>query len=341
MPVNFDPGAMASGLVNKLMSAGVAPTFNPTSKEQQKPVDPKNPFSSLGIGLKIGSFSFGLATSNDSQKGEKTDYAAFLQQAGTILKNSRFMCSVFFPSTLGLPQSYRHMTYACESVIIPPQTIETTEFRLNMLPPIMSPYFRNFGGTVTLGFRMYTTDTKIQRDSGIAFGMSTGNFSLGINASKSSQPGLVKMEPRASMLRWQEEIVNFDGDNAGVGYLDDYSKNSSIIVTQLDSGSNVLHNMEFINAYPVNVDGLTYQWDTGGSYLQQNVTFAFSRIFDSYYGTAGMANDKSKKDFLGQILGLVDNISTGNVGGIADNLGLGDVLSGNGLVSGGGLTPEG
>ena len=319
--------------ITKLMAA--RDVFNPTSKKTQEPVDPNNPFSSLGIGLKIGSFNFGLATAQDNQKGEKIDYSAFLIQAGTLLRTNKFMCTVFLPSSLKRPNSSRAMTYACEAVTIPAQTIETMDYRMNMMPAIKAPFFRNLGGEVTLTFRMYGNNTNTAQ-KGLSFGISSGDFGFGLSAGGGNQQGNHSMEPRASMLLWQENIVNFEN---GVSYLDDFSADSSIIVSQLDTASNVVHNMEFINAFPTVVGELSYAWEDPGQYLKQNITFAFSRIKDSYdvenINPAGAKGGLS----LSQILSAVNNVTTGNFGGLAGDLGVGTVLSGSG-VSLGGLTPE-
>ena len=58
---------------------------------------------------------------------------------------------------------------------------------------------------------------------------------------------------------------------------------------------------------------------------------AFSRIKDSYYvennNPAGAKGGLS----LSQILSAVNNVTTGNIGGLANDLDVGTVLSGNGV----------
>ena len=304
--------------------------FNPTSKIAQEPVDPNNPFSSLGIGLKIGSFNFGIATAQDTQKGEKIDYSAFLIQAGTLLRTNKFMCTVFLPSYLARPTSNRAMTYACEAVSIPPQTIETMDYRMNMMPSVKAPVMRNFGNEITLTFRMYGNNNNTSQ-KGLSFGISSGDFGLGISAGSQNQRANHSMEPRASMLKWQNSIVDFEGEFAGASYFDEFSADSTIIVSQLDTASNVVHNMEFINAYPTVVEGLSYAWEDPGQYLKQNITFAFSRVVDSYYTKSGGPFDSKKSGLgIGEIFQAISDIATGDLGGIANTLGLGGVLSGNG-----------
>jgi len=223
--------------------------FNPTSKIQNQSV-PKRPFS---LGIKIGSFSFGLSRGGGyNQSGEMVDYNAFLMQAGNLLKLNRFMCTVFFPTGLKNfeqgSSGLKANTYACESVTVPTATIETTPYRLNMLPPILAPYMKNYGSVVELVFRARVPD---------------------------SGRGI---EPRDKFINWQDNIISFEGKNAGANYMDSYSSDTMITVSNLDSGSNVIKNTTFMNVYPVEIGGPTLAWEDSGSYMRQGVTMAFSKI---------------------------------------------------------------
>jgi len=204
----------------------------------------------------------------------------------------------------------RSASYACEHVSIPQQTIETTEYRMNMMPTIMAPHMRNYGGTVDLRFRMYTKDAGIAKSDSFSFGIKTGNFSFGLSSQSGGISGsLTNMEPRASLLRWQEQIVTFNSEFSGANYYEEYTKNSSIIVTSLDTSSRVLHNVEFLDAYPVVVGGIEYDWADNTTYMTQNVTFAFSKIIDSYYGLPQFGPETNQGSGLGVINGLVNAIS--------------------------------
>lgn len=261
--------------------------FNPTSK------DPGQTQQGFGIGFKIGNFSLGYASGGSlPQYGERVDYSAFLQQAGTILRNSRFMATIFFPN--GNVSASRAGSYACEEVTINDQKIEATPYRMNMMPTIMAPYFRDFGGTVTLKFRMYISNTPEERRG---FSLNIAGLNLGFPLNRNSGVQSYDIEPRKSLLRWQNEIVNFDGRFAGVNYFENYTSNSGIIVSSLDTGSNVLKNVEFTQVYPLEVGGINYSWQDQNTYMTQTVTFAFTRIIDSSYGNGFIPPEVKKAAF--------------------------------------------
>jgi hypothetical protein len=247
-------------------------SFNPTSKTS----DQDNSFS---IGFKIGNFALGYSNGQLPQFGERVDYTAFLLQAGKILRTNRFMATLFFPWSNS--KLTRSLSYACEEVQMNDQKIEAMPYRMNMEPGIMAPYHRDFGGTVTLTFRMFVDDlSEYNKSSGLTL------FGVNLSAPKKdkAKPGTYPIEPRKSLLRWQNEIVNFDGKWTGVNYFDNYTKNTSIIISFLDTSSNVLKNIEFVQVYPLEIGGLNPSWEGQHMYVKQTVTFAFTRIIDSAYG---------------------------------------------------------
>jgi hypothetical protein len=84
---------------------------------------------------------------------------------------------------------------------------------------------------------------------------------------------------RKFFLTWQENIFTFGGGNPGARYQNEYSGNSSIVLSQIDTANNKIYNTEFTNAYPVEVSGIDYNWSPNDDYVRQNVTFAFTRMF--------------------------------------------------------------
>ena len=260
--------------------------FNPTSK------DPGQTQQGFGVGFSIGNFSLGYASGGSlPQYGERVDYNAFLQQAGTILRKSRFMATLFYPNSN--VSASRAGSYSCEEVIINEQKIEAMPYRMNMMPTIMAPYFRDFGGTITLKFRMYIANTPEERRGFFNIAGLNLGFPLNRNAGVQSYD----IEPRKSLLRWQNQIVNFDGRYSGVNYFKNYTSNSGIIVTHLDTSSNVLKNVEFTQVYPLEIGGPTLSWEDQNTYMAQTVTFAFTRIIDSAYGNGFIPPEVKKAAF--------------------------------------------
>lgn len=176
------------------------------------------------------------------------DYAAFLIDSQSFYRTNRFFCIVFPPSNIKpLNEYYKNdkfgFRFTCEAVSLPTQTLETTDYRLNMLPTVKMPHMMNYGDSITLTFRM----------------------------SK-------EFLERKFFLTWQENVFSFDGVAPGVRYRDEYCYNSSIILSQIDTASNKIYNTEFTEVYPTSVSGIEYSWMPSDEYVRQTVSFAFTRM---------------------------------------------------------------
>jgi hypothetical protein len=200
---------------------------------------------------------------DNTQLVERNDFASFLMDSSLFYKTNRFFCVVFPPSNIPEVTEYYKKTngglrFVCESASIPTQTIETFDYRLNNLPAVRMPLSINYGGEVTLTFRM----------------------------SK-------EFLERKLFLTWQESVFTYDGKNPGSRYQNEYAFNSSIILSQIDTANNKVYNTEFSNVYPVSVSGIEYNWMPGDDYVRQSVTFAFTRMFSE--GTKRSSDYPSQK----------------------------------------------
>ena len=218
-------------------------------------------------GDRLSSFNLSNKRANELTLDAATnDYSAFLIDSQSFYRTNRFFCVVFPPSNVKpLTDYYKKdkfgFRFACEAVSLPTQTLETFDYRLNMLPNVKMPYMLNYGDTITLTFRM----------------------------SK-------EFLERKFFLTWQENVFTFDGNTPGVRYMEEYSFNSSIILSQIDTANNKIYNTEFTQVYPTSVSGIEYSWMPNDEYVRQTVSFAFTRMFSE--GTKG-SDIKARNTFPG------------------------------------------
>lgn len=222
--------------------------FNPI-KSLIEPVQQRFEESNTALG-RLGFLNLSDKQEFDkSQRSERTEFANFLVESQYFYKTNRFFCVVFPPSNIpALTEYYKKgdkgFRFSCESVALPPQTIETFDYRIdNNNPVIKMPYSLNYGGEITLTFRM----------------------------SK-------KFLERKFLLTWQENIFTYGGGKPGARYMNEYAFNSSIILSQIDTANNKIYNTEFTNAYPLVVSGIDYNWMPSDDYVKQSVTFAYTRM---------------------------------------------------------------
>jgi hypothetical protein len=209
-----------------------------------------NNLNDLKTGDRLSQFNLSNKRANDFNLDAATnDYSAFLIDSQSFYKTNRFFCVVFPPSNIKpLTDYYKQdkfgFRFTCEAVSLPTQTLETFDYRLNMLPNVKMPYMLNYGDNITLTFRMSKDFLE-----------------------------------RKFFLTWQENVFTFDGDTPGVRYMEEYSFNSSIILSQIDTANNKIYNTEFTQIYPTSVSGIEYSWMPGDEYVKQTVSFAFTRMF--------------------------------------------------------------
>jgi hypothetical protein len=126
-----------------------------------------------------------------------------------------------------------------ESVDMPNMSIATEDYELDGKPSIKVPYKRNPAGTVTLGIRLEEEGSS-----------------------------------RNAMKRWMDQIVK---TNDNVNYYREYYDKitGSIVIKQLGLDGEFKYGVRLLNAYPINVDTIQYDWGENNSYVKQNVTFAY------------------------------------------------------------------
>jgi hypothetical protein len=133
-----------------------------------------------------------------------------------------------------------------ESVDMPNMSIATEDYELDGKPTIKIPYKRNPSGTVTLGIRL--------EESG---------------------------KSRNIFKEWMDRIIV---SNDNVNYYRDYFQNivGSVVIKQLDLSDKVKFGVTLINAYPINVDTIQYDWGDNNNYVKQSVTLCY---FDEQIGS--------------------------------------------------------
>lgn len=133
-----------------------------------------------------------------------------------------------------------------ESVDMPNMSIATEDYELDGKPTIKIPYKRNPSGTVTLGIRL--------EESG---------------------------KSRNIFKEWMDSII-ITNDN--INYYRDYFENivGSVVIKQLDLSDKIMFGVTLINAYPINVDTIQYDWGDNNNYVKQSVTLCY---FDEQIGS--------------------------------------------------------
>jgi hypothetical protein len=133
-----------------------------------------------------------------------------------------------------------------ESVDMPNMSIATEDFELDGKPSIKVPYKRNPAGTVTLGIRL--------EESG---------------------------KSRNIFKQWMDSIVQTsDNVNYYRKYYDEIT--GTVVIKQLGLSDEVKFGVTLMNAYPINVDTVQYDWGDNNNYVKQSVTLCY---YDELIGT--------------------------------------------------------
>lgn len=133
-----------------------------------------------------------------------------------------------------------------ESVDMPNMSIATEDFELDGKPSIKVPYKRNPSGTVTLGIRL--------EESG---------------------------KSRNIFKQWMDSIVQTsDNVNYYRKYYDEIT--GTVVIKQLGLSDEVKFGVTLMNAYPINVDTVQYDWGDNNNYVKQSVTLCY---YDELIGT--------------------------------------------------------
>ena len=133
-----------------------------------------------------------------------------------------------------------------ESVDMPNMSIATEDYEIDGKPSIKIPYKKNPSGTVTLGIRL-------EEDG----------------------------KSRNMFKKWMDQVV-ITRDN--INYYREYYGNivGTVVIKQLDLSDKVKFGVTLINAYPINVDTIQYDWGDNNNYVKQNVTLCY---YDELVGT--------------------------------------------------------
>jgi len=188
----------------------------------------------------------------------QVEFVNFLVDSGVFYRSNRFFVTVFPPqipnNVLSTLYDRNGFRFVCESATIPNQTLFTLDFKLNNLPVLKLPYAIDYGNELNLTFRM-----------------SEG------------------FRERKFFLNWMEYIYDI---NNGLEYYDNYTNTSLIVLSQIDTSNTKIYNTQFIGVYPTSIGSIDYSWDSDGSYVKQNVTFAYYRMLSE--GVAYGSGDTKK-----------------------------------------------
>lgn len=141
--------------------------------------------------------------------------------------------------------SFREMYV--ESVDMPNMSIATEDYELDGKPSIKIPYKRNPAGTVTLGIRLEE-----------------------------------KGKSRNMFKAWMDKIIV---TNDNINYYRDYYKNivGTVVIKQLGLSDEIRFGVTLLNAYPINVDTIQYDWGDNNNYVKQSVTLCYyDELIGSY-----------------------------------------------------------
>lgn len=160
-----------------------------------------------------------------------------------IARTNRFAVAVFPPSIAGLSSASFGSTFI-ESVEMPSMTIQTEEYEIDGKPTIKVPLKRTPAGQVTINIRLEEN------------GKSRNLFKDWLAAIVSTQTNTTYYR------KYYSDIVG------------------RVTITQLDQFLNPTFSVTLLNAYPVTVDTIQYDWGDMDNYVKQSVTIAY---YDELY----------------------------------------------------------
>lgn len=155
-----------------------------------------------------------------------------------IARTNRFMVSVMPPQSVGLsPLSFQN-TYI-ESVDMPSMTIATEDYEIDGKPTIKVPYKRTPAGTITISIRL-------EEDG----------------------------KSRNFFKTWMDNIIT--NKNNQLYYRKYYDEIvGTVKIAQQDVRGQIKFGTTLLNAYPVTVDTIQYNWGEQNEYVRQSVTIAY------------------------------------------------------------------
>lgn len=155
-----------------------------------------------------------------------------------IARTNRFIITVTPPSSSGLSPTTFRDTYI-ETGELPSMSISTEDYELDGKPTIKVPYKRSPAGTISLGIRL--------EEDGAS---------------------------RKYFKQWMDSII-VTGDN--VTYYRSYYKDivGSIEIRQLDLNDKPTFGVTLLNAYPINIDTINYDWGDTNNYVKQTIAMCY------------------------------------------------------------------
>jgi len=155
-----------------------------------------------------------------------------------IARTNRFLVTVIPPDSVGLSSAVFRDTYI-ETAELPSMSLATEDYEIDGKPTIKVPYKRNPAGTLNIGIRL--------EENGAS---------------------------RNYFKQWMNAIIQTT-DN--VNYYRQYYKNicGTVEIRQLDLNDNPTFGVTLLNAYPINVDTVQYDWGDANNYVKQSVAICY------------------------------------------------------------------
>lgn len=155
-----------------------------------------------------------------------------------IARTNRFTVSVIPPNIAGLSSTVFQDAYI-ESADMPSLTIATEDYEIDGKPSIKIPYKRTPAGTITLSIRL-EQDGKTR------------------NYFKTWMDNIIVSNNKQTYFRkYYNEIIG------------------TVRIAQLDTKNKPQFGVTLLNAYPVTVDTIQYNWGEQNEYVRQSVTIAY------------------------------------------------------------------
>lgn len=155
-----------------------------------------------------------------------------------IARTNRFIVHVMPPPSSGIDPRSFYDAYI-EAGEMPSMTIATEDYDIDGNPPIKIPYKKTPAQTLSITIRL-------EEDG----------------------------KTRSAFQKWMDYIIpNQNNTSYFRRYYDEIV--GTVKIRQLDINGNSKFGVTLLNAYPVTVDTLQYNWSEKDEYVKQNVTIAY------------------------------------------------------------------
>ena len=157
------------------------------------------------------------------------------------------------PTELNSSSLSRHLSFVCEGVEIPSQTIATADVKINGMPTIPIPYSFSYSNQLNLVFKL--SENYIERNA---------------------------------MLLWQNMVYS---PGRGFKYYNDYV--GTILVRPMNTANVAKQEFVFRNCFPITIQDLQLSWSSNNENLKQGVTFSFFSVEVREMGSDGLLSRPS------------------------------------------------